>query len=88
VAEADADDDDAADEATEESPEPSQDDMAQQCLELESQQRLWLKVCKEVVQVNRKADESERVARAIDSLVIAAAARAKRILGADAPLER
>jgi hypothetical protein len=68
--------------------EPTAEDIAQQIIDLESQQRLWLGVCLKVMQVERSAAESDTVARALDSVVIAAAARAKRILGSDGPMER
>ena len=68
--------------------EPTAEDIAQQIIDLESQQRLWLGVCLKIMQVERHSDESEPVVRALDSVVVAAAARAKRILGSDAPLER
>jgi hypothetical protein len=68
--------------------EPTVEEIAQQLIDLESQQRLWLGVCLKIMQVERHSDESEPVVRALDSVVVAAAARAKRILGSDAPLER
>jgi hypothetical protein len=68
--------------------EPTAEEIAQQIIDLESQQRLWLGVCLKIMQVARTADESGAVGRALDSVVIAAAARAKRILGSDRPLER
>jgi hypothetical protein len=68
--------------------EPTAEDLAQQIIDLESQQRLWLGVCLKVMQVERTTAESDAVARALDSVVVAAAARAKRILGSDGPMER
>lgn len=68
--------------------DPTPEDIAQQIIDLESQQRLWLGACLKIMQVCRTADESDAVARALDSVVVAAAARAKRILGSDCPIER
>ncbi len=44
--------------------EPTAEDIAQQIIDLESQQRLWLGVCLKLMQVERKTDESNAVARA------------------------
>lgn len=74
--------------APDDAQEPTADDIAQQIIDLESQHRLWLAVCLKVMQVERTTAESDAVARALDSVVIAAAARAKRILGSDGPMER
>jgi hypothetical protein len=52
-------------------------------IDCESQQRLWLRVCREMMEVTRHNDEDDKVQRALDTMVIAAAARAKRILGGD-----
>jgi hypothetical protein len=68
--------------------EPTAEDIAQQIIDLESQQRLWLAACLKIMQLTRTTGESDAVVRALDSVVIAAAARAKRILGSDGPLER
>ena len=68
--------------------EPTVEDIAQQLIDLESQQRLWLGVCLKLMQVERLSGESDAVARALDSVIVAAAARAKRILGSDGPIER
>jgi hypothetical protein len=68
--------------------EPTAEDIAQQIIDLESQQRLWLGVCLKLMQVERLSGESDAVARALDSVIVAAAARAKRILGSDGPIER
>jgi len=77
-----------ADDENDEAIEPTAEDIAQQIIDLESQQRLWLGVCLKVMQVERTTGESDAVARALDSAVVAAAARAKRILGSDGPMER
>jgi hypothetical protein len=68
--------------------EPTAEDIAQQIIDLESQQRLWLSVCLKLMQVERTTGESDAVSRALDSVIVAAAARAKRILGSDGPMER
>jgi hypothetical protein len=68
--------------------EPTAEEIAQQIIDLEAQQRLWLKSCLAIMQVERTTGESDVVSRALDSVVIAAVARAKRILGSDAPIER
>ncbi len=63
--------------------EPTAEDIAQQIIDLESQQRLWVKTCIAVVGMPRGEQESPKVEAALDSAIVAAAARMKRILGAD-----
>jgi hypothetical protein len=63
--------------------EPGAEELAQQIIDCESQQRMWLKSCLALMEVGRHNDESDSVERALDSLVVAAAARAKQILGSD-----
>ena len=68
--------------------EPSAEEIAQQIIDLESQQRLWLKAILPLLQQLR-ADDSEpspRVQFALDQMTIAACERAARILRSDVTL--
>jgi len=76
-----ADDDESDDDAA----DPTADEIAAQIIDLESQQRLWLKTCLAFVTMARGEDESPAIALAKDLVTQAAAARAKRILRGDLP---
>jgi len=64
--------------------EPTVDDIAQQIIDIESQQRLWLKAILPLLQLRSPdADPSDRVQFAFDQMTIAACERAARILHND-----
>jgi hypothetical protein len=64
--------------------EPTAEDIAQQIIDLESQQRLWLKAILPLLQFRSPdADPSDRVQFAFDQMTIAACERAARILRSD-----
>jgi hypothetical protein len=64
--------------------EPTAEDIAQQIIDLESQQRLWLKAILPLLQLRSPdADPSDRVQFAFDQMTIAACERAARILHSD-----
>jgi len=64
--------------------EPTAEDIAQQIIDLESQQRLWLKAILPLLQLRSPdADPSDRVQFAFDQMTIAACERAARILRTD-----
>jgi len=75
-----SDDESADDDAT----EPTADEIAAQIIDLESQQRLWLKAILPLLQMRSPdADPSDRVQFAFDQMTIAACERAARILRND-----
>ena len=57
--------------------------IANQIVEVMGAQQKWLMACKHILTIPRMSDESASVADALDSLMITAAARAKRILRSD-----
>jgi len=64
--------------------EPTAEEIAQQIIDLEAQQRLWLKAILPLLQLRSSdSDPSERVQFAFDQMTIAACERAGRILGND-----
>jgi hypothetical protein len=64
--------------------EPTAEEIAQQIIDLESQQRLWLKAILPILQLRSPdADPSDRVQYAFDQMTIAACERASRILRTD-----
>jgi hypothetical protein len=64
--------------------EPSAEEIAQQSVDLESQQRLWLKAILPLLQLRKgHSDPSDRVQFALDQMTIAACERAGRILRGD-----
>ncbi len=64
--------------------EPTAEDIAQQIIDIESQQRLWLKAILPLLQLrSRDSDPSDRVQFALDQMTIAACERAARILRTD-----
>jgi hypothetical protein len=64
--------------------EPTVEEIAQQIIDLESQQRLWLKAILPLLQLrSQNADPSDRVQFAFDQMTIAACERAARILRTD-----
>ncbi|HKI20099.1 MAG TPA: hypothetical protein VKA15_19575 [Isosphaeraceae bacterium] len=68
----------------EEADEPTAEEIAQQIVDLESQQRLWLKAILPLLQLrSADADPSDRVQFAFDQMTVAACERAARILRGD-----
>ncbi len=64
--------------------EPTAEEIAEQIIDLESQQRLWLKAILPLLQLRSPdADPSDRVQFAFDQMTIAACERAARILRSD-----
>ncbi len=64
--------------------EPTAEEIARQIIDLESQQRLWLKAILPLLQLRSPdADPSDRVQFAFDQMAIAACERAARILRSD-----
>ncbi|MGO9924154.1 MAG: hypothetical protein ACLQIB_56865 [Isosphaeraceae bacterium] len=69
--------------------DPTAEEIAQQIIDLESQQRLWLKAILPLLQLRSPdADPSDRVQFAFDRMTIAACERAARILRGDLSSEQ
>jgi hypothetical protein len=69
--------------------EPTAEDIAQQIIDCESQQRLWLKAILPLLQLRSPdTDPSDRVQFAFDQMTIAACERAARILRTDLAPDR
>jgi hypothetical protein len=61
----------------------ARDQAVQDLLAYGTEQRQWLRACRDVLLIDRSGPESERLADSLDSMQQAAAARMARILRSD-----